>query len=396
MRQMNGRLIVLVAAVAVAAVALGGVFAYRQGPRGSDSAAAPLSAPTSPATSTPSRTPTQTPSATPTTPSLTPSAPQTTSTGPTKIKLNLAKLPKGRAPQIPYLVGREVRGGAGDPAKIPGTDNIQAIARLGNSVLAVVSKGSGTELLKVDYNQVERVPDVTGLVSTADQSAVAYAATRTTEGGGRLKGGIVYAETTESAKSLKLPNSWDVEVLSYLNGKVYFRASATESGSLWHLYEWTPGSAKATEISTVKSPTALSGDGQIAASIGLLNDSGTCSDVTVVATGKKLWRTCDNLLSAFTPDGATAIGRPSYLDGYCDGTASALDARTGRLIREWTGCFHQGEAEDDQHLLFIADATDGGGEDGYGRRAIIRCDVTTGACELATPLSGGSGLQISS
>ncbi|TCN39086.1 hypothetical protein EV644_10755 [Kribbella orskensis] len=389
MRQKNGRLIVLVAAVAVAAVALGGVFAYRQGPSGNGSAAAPLSAPTSPATPTPSRTPT--PSVTP---STTPSAPQTTSTGPTKIKLNLAKLPKGRAPQIPYLVGREVRGGAGDPTKIPGSGNIHAIARLGSRVLAVVSKGSGTELVKIDYGTVERVPDVTDLVSTDDQTAVAYAATRTTEGGGALEGGIVYAETTESVKSLKLPNSWHVSPLAYLSGKVYFRASATETGSNWKLYEWTPGAAKATEITTVKSPTALSDDGRVAASIGLLNDSGTCSDVTVVATGKKLWRTCDNLLSAFTPDGATAIGRPSYLDGYCDTTVSALDAITGRLVREWSGCFHQSEAEDDQHFLIIADASDGGGEDGYGRRAIIRCDISTGACELATPLSSTSSLRI--
>lgn len=393
MRQKNGRLIVLVAAVAVAAVALGGVFAYRQGPRGNDAAAAPLSAPT---TSTPSQTPTttQTPSVTPSTPSRTPSAPKTTSTGPTNIKLNLAKLPKGRAPQIPYLVGREVRGGAGDPTKIPGTDNIQAIARLGSRVLAVVSKGNGTELVKIDYSAVERVPDVTELVSTDDQTAVAYAATRTTEGGGALKGGIIYAETVESVRSLKLPNSWDVAPLAYRNGKVYFRASATESGSNWKLYEWTPGAAKATELTTVKSPTALSDDGRVAASIGLLNDSGTCSDVTVVATGKKLWRTCDNQLSAFTPDGATAIGRPSYLDGYCDTTVSALDAVTGRLIREWSGCFHQSKAEDDQHFLVVADASDGGGEDGYGRRAIIRCDISTGACELTTPLSGTSSLRI--
>lgn len=99
---------------------------------------------------------------------------------------------------------------AGDPTKIPGTDNIQAIARLGSRVLAVVSKGNGTELVKIDYSAVERVPDVTELVSTDDQTAVAYAATRTTEGGGALKGGIIYAETVESVRSLKLPNSWDV------------------------------------------------------------------------------------------------------------------------------------------------------------------------------------------
>jgi glutamine amidotransferase-like uncharacterized protein len=55
------------------------------------------------------------------------------------------------------------------------------------------------------------------------------------------------------------------------------------------------------------------------------------------------------------------------------------------VIREWGGgpSFRQTVAEDDQHLLILAD-------DGPDTKAaIIRCTVTDGQCELATPLAAG-------
>jgi hypothetical protein len=60
-----------------------------------------------------------------------------------------------------------------------------------------------------------------------------------------------------------------------------------------------------------------------------------------------------------------------------------LDGEKGDLLHEWSGTFRQTVAEDDQHLLLLAD-------DGEGTKAsIIRCTITTGACELATPLARG-------
>ncbi len=385
MKQKNGRLVVLVAAVAVAAVAIGGVLAYRQRPQIEQADAAPLTAPTSAA-----KTPTATPSPTPTpTPSSTP-----TSTGPTKIKLNLAKLPQGRAPQVPYLVGREVRGGAGDPVKIPGTDGIIDIGRLDSTVLAVVYGNDKTELLKVGYDAVQRVPDVSSLVTTDDQRSAAYAAARNSSMGVAVKGAIVYAESENGVKQLKMPNSWNVEVLAYVDGKVYFSGGDTD-GLVWKLYEWTPGETKA-KILKVGSPTAVSDNGRIAASAGLINDNGSCTAITEVTTGKRLWRTCENMVNGFTPDGATAIGGSVRgNDGYCQSAMAALDATTGRLIREWTSCFHQVLAEDDQHFLAVADSsTNGGGDEANGTRWIIRCDVTTGTCETTTPVTTTGSIRI--
>jgi hypothetical protein len=198
-------------------------------------------------------------------------------------------------------------------------------------------------------------------------------------------GGIVYADSpSRQLRKLQVPNGWDLQVLAYLNDKVYFRSGNDRAGSNWKLYGWAPDSPKATEIKTIASPTGLSDNGEVAASVSSISSSGTCSAVTVVATGKRLWKTCENQVVGFTPDAATAIGAPAYLDGYSNGTVSALDARTGKLIREWTGSFHQTVAEDDQHFLIVAD---GGSEE--TKASIIRCDITTGSCELATPLAVG-------
>jgi hypothetical protein len=368
MRRTNGRLVIFVAAVAVGAVVTGGVLAYRQAPEsGTQAEAAPLSTRPSSSTSTLSKGP----------------SPSPTKTAPVKSTVVLSKLTKGREPQVPYLVGREVRGGAGGPVKIPGTEQIQQVARINDDALAVVSKGAGSELLRVDSTgAVTRTPDVTAIVTTEDGSAAAYVASRTDESGQVLKGATVYAES-DSVEKLSVSDLWEVLPVAYVEGKVYYSAKATEAASRWSLYEWTPGDSKAKEIKTVLSPTGLSGDAQTAASLSVLSDSSSCSTVTEVATGKRLWRTYDYQVQGFTPDGATAIASPAYQDGYGNGLAAALDGEKGDLLHEWSGTFRQTVAEDDQHLLLLAD-------DGEGTKAsIIRCTITTGACELATPLARG-------
>ncbi|GAB2678984.1 hypothetical protein [Kribbella swartbergensis] len=389
MRPMNGRLVAVVAAVAVAAVAAGGALAYSQGPEDAQAEAAPLSGTPSrtPSGSTPTPAPTATPSTvrptqTPTKTAVTPPV----KAGPVKTKIDLAKLPTGRLPQVPYLTGRTVRGGAGQDVKIPGTQPIQAVARLGQSVLAVVSADDNTtELLTIgsDGTVVRKTPNVSGIVSTEDGMAAAYVATRMSDLGEQEPGATIYAER-EKVQKLSVPDLWNTTLIGYSNGKVYFQASATEAASTWSLYEWVVGASKATEIKTVPKPTAVTGDGTTAASLTTLNDYNSCTSVVALATGKRLWRTCEYQVDGFTWDGATAIAGPFYRDGYGDGLAAALDAKNGTLLHEWTGTFRQTVAEDDQHLLLLADD----GEDTPA--SIIRCTITTGACERATPLAKGT------
>jgi hypothetical protein len=181
-----------------------------------------------------------------------------------------------------------------------------------------------------------------------------------------------------------VPNVWNASLVGYVNGKVYFQASATEAGNTWTLYEWAPGASKATQLKTVPKPTAVSGDGTTAASLTTLTDQHSCTSVVSIPTGKRLWRTCEYQVDSFTRDGATAIAGPLYRDGYGDGLAAALDAKTGVLLHEWSGVFRQTVAEDDQHLFLLADT----GQETPA--SIIRCTIPTGTCELATPLGKGN------
>ncbi|WP_433165027.1 hypothetical protein [Kribbella sp. CA-247076] len=388
MRNNNRRLVILVASVAVAAVAIGAAIAYRQGPQNASADAAPLTGSPSP-TPSPSQTPK--PSTTPTPSTPTPTAKPTTTppkppSGPVKSEVKLDQLKAGRLPQVAYLTGRTVRGGAGQEVKIPGTQDIQRVARMGQSVLAVVGGNDNTtEMLTIgsDGAILRRTPNVTGIVTTEDGMAAAYNTTLVSDLGEQSPGTTIYAEQ-ERIQKVTVPDVWNTTLIGYSNGKVYFQASAKEAASTWTLYSWTPGASKVTAIKTVPKPTAVSADGTVAASLTTLTDYNSCTSVLAVASGKRLWRTCDYQVDGFTPDGTTAIAGPFYRDGYADGIAAALDAKAGTLLHEWSGVFRQTVAEDDQHLLILADT----GEESPA--SIIRCTITTGACELATPLAKGT------
>jgi hypothetical protein len=379
MRVQNGRLVALVAAVAVAAITGGGALAWRQGPQANAEAPSPLSGSPSPATSTPTK---STPTAKPTPTSSKPSTGTSTPSGPIKTKIDLKKLPQGRAPQVTYLSGRTIRGGAGEDVTVPGTADIQDVARLGSSALAVVTKGFGTEMLNLDSESkiTRRTPDVTQIVTTDDGGAAAYVATRLKDTGEDLAGATIYAESAEVQK-VAVPDIWNTRLLSYLDGKVYFDASTTQDGDSV-LYEWTPGTSKPVQLKAVPNPMAVSSAGT-AGSLTTLNDQSSCSSLLTVPFGKRLWRTCDYLITGFTPDAATVIAGPKYQDGYGDGIAGALNAKTGMLLHEWSGVFRQSVPEDDQHLLLLAD----NGEETPA--SIVRCTISTGACERATPLAKG-------
>ncbi|WP_410789063.1 hypothetical protein [Kribbella sp. C-35] len=386
MRVQNGRLVALVAAVAVAAVTGGGALAWRQGPQANAEAdAAPLSSSPSPVASTPTKSTTNTSKPTGT-PSSKPSTPASTPSGPVKTKIDLKKLNPGRTPQITYLSGRTIRGGAGEDVKVPGTTDIQEVARVGGSALAVVTKGFGNEMLTLDSegNVTRRTPDVTQIVTTDDGNAAAYAGTKRKDTGEETAGATIYAEQAEGqggVQKIIVPDIWNTTLEAYVDGKIYFDASTTQDGPST-LYEWTPGESKAAVLKSIPNALAVS-SASTAGSLTTLSDQSSCSSLLTVPAGKRLWRTCDYMITGFTPDGATVIAGSKYQDGYGDGIAVVLDAKNGTLLHEWSGVFRQAVPEDDQHVLLLADDGD------ETPASIVRCTISTGACELATPLAKG-------
>lgn len=378
MERKNGRLVALVSSVAVAAVVIGGVLAYRQAPNeGGGSAAAPLPGQPTPKASvkTPARTPVVTPSSTPpSTPSSTP--PPTAH--PVEIEVDLATLATGRGTDVTHVAGREVRGG-GPTVKIPGSQRIVEFARLGNGVLALVRTATGSdELLIVGKEQpTRRIPNVTTLAADERGTAAAYSTSAVTPDGIVSGGGSVhYLSASGTTKTVAFPaGSSTPKVVAVLGGKVYYR-SMDDQAEFGRLFAWTPGTTPKL-VNPMTGPTALSRDGRYASSFGN-GSNNVCNGVHLVATGKKLWETCKADLTDFTPDGRVTVS-----SGYAGNTPlvriAAQDTRTGKLIHAWTGFFVRAIAEDDQHLLIST-----GGATGA---SLVRCKITTGACDYAVPPS---------
>lgn len=379
----NGPLVAAVASVALLAVVGGTALAQREGPEDTGSATVPLNGTTSSSAALPSSSPTPSPSTAPSTvpPTTTPSA--RPRSGPIKVRLpELSKLPKGRAPYFSYLAGRQVLGGA-EPVTIPGTGAIYDVARLDEVVLAVQESGTRSDLLKVSGSPatVQRVRDAGQLVVASDGQSAVYSVDRFSAEGSPAKGHTLYVETGSGEPPAKLarPDDWQLTVIAYAGGKVYFSSSPTEDSNDTRMYAWTPGGATATRITTPKSFQAVSADGALAA---LQTGNGSCTTVTRLATGRSAWRTCDYGVRSFDESGALALAGSGYSDGYGDPVAAALDGRTGQLLREWHGAlFHGSVAEDEDHVLLVADT----GEE--TKSAIIRCAISTGQCERATELS---------
>ncbi len=373
---LNRRLAALLAAVAVAAVVAGGLVASRRAPQPERGAATPLSA-------------VKTPTA-----SASPSPPPFT--GPATVPIDARKLPRGAASHVTYLRDRTVLGGTGTPVEVPGKVEIIGVGRLHDAVLTVQLKNvrsSSLVVLDASGKQIGQVAGVDSLVTSADGQAVAYAS------GGRFApdgaegtegragaGGTVYFQRsmTEQAKRLPRPNVYNLAVLGVTNDTVYFQSGGAEGP--WQLYRWQVDQPKATLLGKVVSPTVVSDDGTLAAGLTAFNDSGMCTVLTNPATGSQRWRTCQHQLTRFSPGTIFTVGIPPGSEPYGDLQTVALDVKTGNQLRKWTGpSLRDSVAEDDDHLLLQWHDQ----QDPVSRSALVRCTVSSGKCELATPLASG-------
>ncbi|TCN39085.1 hypothetical protein EV644_10754 [Kribbella orskensis] len=390
----NGALAVGVAAAAVLAVFSGGALAAQRGPTAGGRGAAPLPAGPSPTASSPK--PSATPSSTPSTkpaPKPTPSRPGI----PATVTIDLAKLQLGRAPQQPYLEGRVVKGGPGTDHTIPGKQNILQALQFGTQLIALLEVGEGgSELVTVDTNAGRpgfgplRIPDVASLAGSLDVTEYAFATAPQNPDHTRAKGSAVYwsnglplpDEKEFPSRKLERPNDWGSRVLAVVGDTVYFASDTDPNGITSALNEWNSKTGKVTRLRSFKSPFRVDYQGRT----GVDQIAGAaqtfCSALREVDNGKQLWRTCEYALNGFTPDGRTVYATPDFRGGGSDPFTAALDAWTGELRRKWAGAqFLHALAEDDDHLLMVADNGEG------TKSAIIRCSITTGGCELATPLT---------
>lgn len=316
---------------------------------------------------------------------------------PATVTIDLAKLPLGRAPQQPYLEGRVVKGGPGTDHTIPGKQNILQALQFGTQLVALLEVGQGgSELVTVDTNGGEpgfgqvRIPDVASLVGSLDVTEYAFATAPQNSDHTRSKGSAVYwsaglplpDETRLPWRKLERPNDWGSTVLAVVGDTVYFASDTDPNGLTSALNEWNSKTGKVTRLSSFKSPFRVDFQGRTGVDQIAGAAQSFCSALRELDNGKQFWRTCEYALNGFTPDGRTVYATPDFRAGGSDPFTAALDARTGELRRKWAGAqFLHALAEDDDHLLMVADNGEG------TKSAIIRCSITTGGCELATPLT---------
>jgi hypothetical protein len=385
--KLNAKALALVAGVAASAVVVTTALVARQVPQltATDKPAAPIQIATTrvtpsptPSISTPSPTPSV--SKTPTTP-----APQR----PVTQNLDPGSLGRGAAPQIPYVNEHTlIAGGRKASSKSP----IVAGARAGDGLMAVVAiTDVRTELQIFDRTGrvTERVPDVSRVRSSAGGTYSAYSTEKfDPTSGAALKVSTVSWRDNRSGETIGLsrPDAYAVRILRVDSERVYFSSRASASSSTSSLYEWWIGNGKVNRMTHVRNPTALSANGTQTASLVSLTDTGSCTSVQASSNGTGYWKTCDYQVDAFGPAGRTVLAAAAYRDGYADTYVAVLDNSNGRLLRKWQGVSVMRAAyEDDDHILLVAEKG--------SRGAIVRCSISTGDCELATPYVEGAGDQ---
>lgn len=371
-RSTNGALVATVAAVAVIAVVAGGAVAARRGPTAlTGGEAIPLSGAASAPDSAESL----------------PTVPSTAAPGTTVV--DLAALPEGRAPQLGYLRGRELLG-AGAPIRIPGKQNITAAVRFAGTAMVILEVGQGgAELVKVALDgsgfEPDRVPDVQSMKTTRYGTMLAFATVPKNADHTNARGSAVYwepAHQPENRRVLNRPNDFGSKVLAVVGSTVYFKSDKDRDGQRSALYRWQSDTGDVTEIKGVRSPEAVNNAGTVVADFVNGADQTFCTAVIEMRKSSRQWQTCELAVNSFTPDDRLVLASPGFRNGGADPSLTVVDAASGAIVRQWTGAgFVQAVAEDDEHVLVAADS----GEGTAG--AIIRCAISTGACERATELS---------
>ncbi|GAA0583118.1 hypothetical protein HPO96_09025 [Kribbella sandramycini] len=305
--------------------------------------------------------------------------------------LDLTKLKQGSAPATAYVAGRTVHSGR-TQFDLPASDGLiwdVVHAGAGDALVhhSPQDDGKGALTIWAAGARGETIKDVNTVASSADRTSSAYAVQPTTADGAELSRFTLNWRDngTGEVYSLDRTGEHGPIVHAVQGSEVYF--SALSKSSKQTLYSWTAGDDTAKRISAVPAPSAVSTDLQLAASVVSVANDGSCTALVELGTAKKRWQTCTHAVDELPAKSTFALGGPAYRDGYGDGLFAALDLKTGKAVREWSGgskvAIMSTTVEGPDHILALAEQN--------GQTAIARCEPKTGACELAVPLRNGTG-----
>lgn len=272
----------------------------------------------------------------------------------------LTGLEQGTAPKTGWFEGRVWHPQAGKQIEVTGAGRVTAVAHVGTALLVKVSDEEGN-------NEATLLPPFGEEPVTA----------RTWPMGGEFavspEGNVVafvqpngVVTTVQDAGSRffelgKIPTGSGFSAIAIQGENCSGRSEdagctvyATTNGTESHTWTTAPHDIVAEEVDNgLRKTVDVTPDGRAA---GMLSatDSGSCWESIGRDLGG-LWKTCDNSLGPFSPDGKHLLGYPAYRDGAGDSSLSVLDAETGEPVLHLTtvpGVFFGSSVwEDDSHVL---------------------------------------------
>jgi hypothetical protein len=275
-------------------------------------------------------------------------------------------LPAGEPPSVPWTFGRMLRQGD-DEVAVPGTSGPDLIGVVdGGWFLLVEFERPPRYVFHSHYVVLHPDGSVTRLPSLQlPHRPFVQEATVSPDGTQVVGQSIVDVETGEIVATL--PRGADHMVGWGPSGIVYDDPSAGGEASVSWL--WRPGSAPIRLDREVRS--VVGGSARVIA--GLPGACGEVSDLAGDGALTPVWRGCGGLYpSLLSPDGQRVLTADFSVVDIDSGTVSARRipdlSRTGfDRVDDWLMTW-----EDPTHLVFPVDS-----------RWLVRCDVTTFACERA-------------
>jgi hypothetical protein len=266
--------------------------------------------------------------------------------------------PTGPPPALPYLDGKQLISHDRAPVDLP--QAYDSFTMVGDRFVGIYSDVNGERMVDIveGDGSVSLTEPVEGGLALSDiGTTVAY---------GTPAGTI---ETVWADDQVQLANNLGepVSVAAVVgNGschevdggcRVFFNSNtggtprAADSHGI--VDEFMKGALKVNDIS----PTGLIAVMTSAA------DETSCSGVYNEQHQRFVFKTCDNTLQTFSPDGGRLLAGPDYLDGIGDGSLAILDTATGDPVAQFEidgGYIAGAQWEDDDHALVIVHTDDVG------------------------------------
>jgi hypothetical protein len=296
------------------------------------------------------------------------------------VTVDLAELDAGDPPSITYLDGARLYvDGSPVDLGVPSSD-IDAITYAGDTAYFSVRTEEGRRQLRSVPDAGVDGPIAGGPWGSPDRHYVAVL-----EQGGRL----TVTDTMKGVEhSADLPSGRQVDSISFVGATAYLFTNDPAAGT-HALIRWTFEDDELTEVDGVERATAMSPGGELVADMHEVDDltASTCTRVTSLTTGEGQWETCRHQIRGFSSDGRYVWGANEYESGAGDTYNVVLDALTGEQVLRVDGpdsmdrplAFYGSTFESATTLLVSAEQD--------GQAALVRCDLTTGECELATELA---------